>query len=112
MSETTQWLRDYAERGDESAFSRLVERYTGLVYSAALRQVGDEHHLAEDVTQMVFRNLARRARSLPAAVVLGGWLYRDAVFTASKLRRAAERRRAREQEASMINGPGHLEAES
>jgi hypothetical protein len=30
-------LREYAERHSEAAFTALVERHVGLVYSAALR---------------------------------------------------------------------------
>jgi RNA polymerase sigma factor (sigma-70 family) len=105
VKETRQLLRAYAEHGDEGAFHDLVDRYSRLVYSAALRQVGDPH-AAEDITQLVFTNLARQARTLPARVVLGGWLYRDAVFTASKYRRSLARRRVREEEAAKMIGQG------
>ena len=58
-----QLLRQYAERGDESAFAEIVTRHAGLVYSAALRQV-DAPDLARDITQNVFTDLARKARSV------------------------------------------------
>ena len=34
-------LQDYAQHRSEQAFRALVERYLVLVYSTALRQVGD-----------------------------------------------------------------------
>lgn len=33
-------LRQYVERGCQAAFGQLVSRYSGLVYSTCLRQVG------------------------------------------------------------------------
>src|SRR5437016_8913936 len=74
-----QLLRDYAESGNEAAFREIVSRYTNLVYSAALRQVGS-HDKAGDVAQSAFIDLARKAKQLagkfPAGSSLMGWLYR------------------------------------
>ena len=77
-----QLVRDYATRHTESAFAQIVSRYTGLVYSAALRHTSNPHH-AEEVTQAVFILLARKARSISSAVVLSGWLYQAARLTAA-----------------------------
>jgi RNA polymerase sigma factor (sigma-70 family) len=69
--------------------------------------VGGDRHLAQDVTQTVFADLARKAPSLPREVVLAGWLYRHACFTAAKAVRAERRRRIREKtamEMSALNG--------
>jgi RNA polymerase sigma factor (sigma-70 family) len=61
--------------------------------------VAGDRHLAQDVAQTVFADLARKAWGLPRDVVLGGWLYRHACFTASKMVRTERRREARERTA-------------
>ena len=100
MNERTdcELLGDYAENGSESAFTELVGRHVGLVYSAALRVVIDPH-LAEDVTQATFATLAREARRLGGRTFLSSWLHRTASNQAANLVRGEMRRRAREQEA-------------
>jgi RNA polymerase sigma factor (sigma-70 family) len=102
MRTDVELLRDYAEKRSEAAFGELVQRQVKLVYSIALRQCGGDAHLAEDVAQRVFTDLARRAHALSGYTVLGGWLYRRAQFVASDIVRADHRRRAREQEAQAM----------
>ena len=51
-------LREYLDGGSERAFQSLAQRHVGLVYSTALRRLGDAG-LAEEVTQNVFVALAR-----------------------------------------------------
>ncbi len=50
-----QLLRAYADQRNEETFREIVVRYTDLVYSAALRQVGSPDP-ARDVAQSVFNN--------------------------------------------------------
>lgn len=68
------------ERGSEAAFRDLLTRYLNLVYSTAVRLVGGDTYLPEDVTQSVFIDLARAAPSLPKGVMVGGWLHRDTCY--------------------------------
>src|SRR6266566_248896 len=99
MNDDAQLLRRYAEAGSESAFSEIVSRHIDLVYSAALRQVGGDAHLAQDVAQTVFADLARKARTVSRHGVLTGWLYQATRFAASKAVRTERRRATREKEA-------------
>jgi RNA polymerase sigma factor (sigma-70 family) len=93
-------LAQYARHHSETAFTALVERYINLVYSTALRRVGNPH-AAEEITQAVFIILARKAASLGAKTVLSGWLYQAARLTAGNFLRGEIRRQRREQEAYM-----------
>ncbi len=96
-------LRRYTETNSESAFTELVERHLALVYSAALRQVNGDAHLAQDVAQKVFAELARKAASLAGRPVLTGWLYTTAHFAAVKAVRTERRRQRCEEEAQLMN---------
>lgn len=103
MTDAHQLLAEHAATGSETAFRELVARYVDMVYSAAVRLVNGDKHLAEDVTQTVFADLARMSRTLGRDVMLGGWLHRHTCFVASKLLRTERRRQAREQQAIEMN---------
>lgn len=103
MTETQQLLAEYGKTGSEEAFRELVSRYVDLVYSAAVRLVNGDAHLAEDVTQTVFADLARMAGKLSRESMLGGWLHRHTCFVASKVMRSERRRLARERQAVEMN---------
>jgi RNA polymerase sigma factor (sigma-70 family) len=96
-------LRRYAETDSEEAFAELVRRRLDLVYSAALRQVNGDAHLAQEVAQSVFTDLARKAAVLWRRQVLTGWLYTSTHFAAAKAVRSECRRRAHEQKAHAMH---------
>jgi RNA polymerase sigma factor (sigma-70 family) len=98
MMSDAELLARFARSRSEDAFAELVRRHVNLVYSAALRQVGGDGHLAQDVAQMVFSDLAGKAPTLARRATLTGWLYTSARFAAAKLVRAERRRLNREEE--------------
>ncbi|MGH7967626.1 MAG: RNA polymerase sigma factor, partial [Limisphaerales bacterium] len=103
MTDSHALLLEYAENGTESAFRDLVGRYISLVYSTALRQLGGDAHLAEDVAQTVFLHLARKARQIPSSVMMGGWLHQATLNVAATVRRGERRRIVRERQAVQMN---------
>jgi RNA polymerase sigma factor (sigma-70 family) len=103
MTDGQSWFTQYVETGSEAAFREVVARYVDLVYSAAVRLVNGDSHLAEDISQTVFADLARLARTLSPNVMLGGWLHRHTCFVASKTLRGERRRQHRERQAVEMN---------
>lgn len=94
----TELLHRYAHEGSEAAFTELVHRNLDLVYSVALRHVGDSHR-AQDIAQSVFIDLARKAGALERHPALVSWLYTSTRYAGLKSLRSEQRRHAREQEA-------------
>lgn len=93
-----QLLREYVEQDSQTAFATLTERHANLVYATCLRELGDSA-LAEDVTQVVFIILARKAASLREGTVLAGWLFNTARFACKNALKQERRRQIREQRA-------------
>ena len=93
-------LREYVKDHSDSAFAELVKRHVNLVYSTALRMVR-QTALAEDVTQLVFVQLARKAPEIREGNALPGWLYRVTHCQAANALRAERSRRQHEEEAMM-----------
>jgi RNA polymerase sigma factor (sigma-70 family) len=92
MSPDAELLRRYSRQHDERAFAEVVQRHLGLVYAAALRRTGGRVHLAEDISQKVFVELARRASQLDGHPALVGWLYRCTRNAAIDVMRAEQSR--------------------
>src|SRR5579862_5527182 len=103
MSNDSELLRQYVQERSESAFTQLVNEHLNLVYSAALRQTEGEREQAEDLTQAVFTEMARKAATLLAHPCVAGWLYTTVRHLAANQRRADHRRRCREEEAQGMN---------
>lgn len=107
QTEDHELLARFARGESETAFATVVNRYGNLVYSTTLRCTGNAHH-AEEITQVVFIILARKAGRLSSRVVLSGWLYQTARLAAANFMKAESRRQHREQEAYMqstVNEP-------
>lgn len=102
MKDDAELLRCYADTRAQAAFAELVGRHLDFVYSAALRQVNGDSQLAQDVAQLVFVDLARKAGTVARHLVLAGWLFTSTRFAAAKLVRGEQRRQARETEAQLM----------
>jgi len=111
MEDDATLLRQYAETRAEAAFTEIVRRHINLVYSAALRQVGGDAHLAHDVVQSVFTDLSRKSAAVASCPVLAGWLHTSTHYAAAKAVRSEQRRRFREQQAhamqELLNNSAH-----
>jgi RNA polymerase sigma factor (sigma-70 family) len=99
MTDDAELLRRFAEENSDEAFRELVRNRIDFVYNAALRQVGGDAHLAQDVAQTVFLDLARKGRVLAQRPSIAGWLYTSTRFAAANALRTRSRRHHREQEA-------------
>ena len=100
-------VAEFTRRNSEAAFEELVRRHINLVYSVALRYVGQSQD-AQDVTHAVFIILAQKAGSLREGTILTGWLYETTRFTCLRFVRTRARRQIHEQEAhlqSTLNEP-------
>lgn len=96
-------LLQYLETHDDSAFAELVRRHLDAIYSSALRRLGGDHQLAEDVAQKVFTELVRQAPRLCDHPFLTAWLYTTTRNQAANVVRAEQRRKAREKAVGAMN---------
>lgn len=71
-------LVEQVRRGSQSAFSLLVQRNQGAIYSLCYRMVGDPGE-AEDLAQEAFLRLYRSVGSFRRGARLRPWLHRIAV---------------------------------
>ncbi|MBN1669628.1 MAG: sigma-70 family RNA polymerase sigma factor [Kiritimatiellae bacterium] len=88
-------LQQFAKDGSEDAFREIVDRYTGMVYSAAYRSLGD-YHRAQDAAQAAFIILARKAGKLGKDTILASWLWRTVSLVCRNMKRDEARRKRRE----------------
>jgi len=102
MQSDSDLLRDYVLDSTGPAFTEIVRRNIALVYSCALRRVGGDRHFAEDVTQKVFTDLARKAPRLTNLTSVAGWLYVAANLASAETVRKEQRRKTREILASQM----------
>jgi RNA polymerase sigma factor (sigma-70 family) len=98
-------LQRYVLERDERAFAELVQRHLGVVYGAALRRTGGRVHLAEEIAQKVFTDLARKAAALRHHPTLTGWLYRSTRYAAIDAARAELRREKAAQSLAAMTDP-------
>jgi RNA polymerase sigma factor (sigma-70 family) len=91
-------LERWRKQRDGEAFRTLVSRYSGMVYAACKRIVGNAAD-AEDVAQETFEALAA-AGTKPGNYV-GAWLHRVATYHAISHVRREVRRNNREQQAPL-----------
>ncbi|HUR59203.1 MAG TPA: sigma-70 family RNA polymerase sigma factor [Opitutaceae bacterium] len=96
MTDDAALLSRYAADGAQDAFAELVRRHVDFVYGIAVRQLQGNSALAEDVTQMVFIDLARKAAQLARHSALIGWLHTATRFAVARIVRGESRRKARE----------------
>ena len=92
MPTDAELLHRYAGQNDGHAFAELVQRHLGLVYATAQRGTGGRAHLAEEIAQKVFTDLARKSTTLCHHPALTAWLYRSARHAAQAVARAELRR--------------------
>ncbi|HEX8236412.1 MAG TPA: sigma-70 family RNA polymerase sigma factor [Abditibacteriaceae bacterium] len=88
------------EHDSQTAFNQLIQRHLDMVFATCRREVCDAD-LAEDVSQVVFLTLARKASTLRGHGSLAGWLFVTARLASKNALRHEERRRRREHEAFM-----------
>lgn len=95
-------LRAYATRRCEDSFAELARRHASLVYGAAFRKLG-QAEAAEEVSQVVFAALARKAPLLCHHQNLSGWLHQTALLECRQWLRGELRRRRREEVAMSLH---------
>jgi RNA polymerase sigma-70 factor (ECF subfamily) len=87
----TQLLAQYIQ-GDESALTRLVEKYQKEVYGFIYRHVGN-HADAADLAQKVFVSLFLKAEQFNGASSFKTWLYQIAINQCKNHFRSNDRQR-------------------
>jgi RNA polymerase sigma-70 factor (ECF subfamily) len=109
----TRELVEACKRGDERAWSELVEATHRNVYSLCYRILGNPDDAAE-ATQETFLKVWRNLKGFRGEAMFSTWLYRVATNTAitrqrSRLRRARFEMKAEDETLTQLPGPGSVE---
>lgn len=88
-------LARFAIGREEAAFAALMRRHGRMVWGVCRHVLGHEQD-AEDAFQATFLVLARKASSIRKGTALASWLHATAYHIATRARRNAALRRARE----------------
>jgi RNA polymerase sigma factor (sigma-70 family) len=100
-----QLLEAFVLRGDEAAFSALLDRHGAMVLGVCRRLLRHQQD-AEDAFQATFFIFAQKAASIRNREAVGSWLWGVAHRTALKARRSAARSRAVESRVGAAAPPG------
>jgi RNA polymerase sigma-70 factor (ECF subfamily) len=103
-------LERFVRGREEAAFRALVRRHGPLVERICRRILRDEHDV-EDVLQVTFLVLARKAATIPWRDSVGGWLSAVAHRLAWNLRSGKARQRGRETPITALRGHETSDAE-
>ncbi len=100
-------LKEFVQ-GDhrEEAFLQLVEYFSPLIHSSALRRTRNPQ-LAEDITQIVLSLLARKASALIRHPSLSGWVFQTTRLESIYAMRSEARRSAKHQRFSKDPSTSH-----
>ena len=96
MTSDAELLARYARDDSQAAFAEFVERNADLVYTLALRRLGNDPARAEQVTQAVFVVAAQKADTLSGRRGIVAWLHQSCASTANQLIRSEQRRTQKE----------------
>lgn len=92
MLDSDAQLIDRCLRGDQAAWTALVDRYSGLVYSISRRMMLPSE-VCDDVAQIVFATFSRQLANIRSQESLAGWFgmvtRREGWRAKKRLRRAA-----------------------
>lgn len=86
-------IQKLAEKGDTNAFTEIIDRYAGLVYSVCYRILGDPER-AKDAAQDTFFSLLQSPKNITYS--LSGWLHKVATRAAIDIVRKDSSRQKRE----------------
>ncbi|MBN1198632.1 MAG: sigma-70 family RNA polymerase sigma factor [Bacteroidales bacterium] len=88
-------VRNIREHGDRTAFSQLVNKYQGTVFSFCYRYTGNRQD-AEDIAQDVFIKVFNKIGSFRGEAKFSTWLYSIMVNTCSNYSRWTRNKRMNE----------------